>query len=72
MKLWEEFIGRKDVKLKTDHSICHKHFQDKDIIKTLVKQQKKTCQAKGGLPPPKIFRISLAVGAVPNKLLTGE
>jgi hypothetical protein len=70
VKLWSEFIGRKDLALNSNHSVCHKHFEDADIIKTLIKQYK-SCHANDVPPPPEKFHVKLAFGAVP-KLLTGE
>ena len=67
VNLWDEFIGREDVKLNMNHLVCHKHFKDKDIIKTIVKE---AGQDKDRQTPRKIH-VRLAVGAVP-KLLTGE
>ncbi|XP_046451608.1 uncharacterized protein LOC124199728 isoform X1 [Daphnia pulex] len=32
--LWQKFIGRNDLKLEKFHSVCHKHFDDADIVKT--------------------------------------
>ena len=67
VNLWDEFIGREDVKLNMNHLVCHKHFKDKDIIKTIVKE---AGQDKDRQTPRKIH-VRLAVGAVPI-LLTGE
>lgn len=62
VKLWEVSIGRKDLKLKMAHSVCHKHFKDKDIIK-------KNVQGKDG---PEVSsgssRWRLGYGALPQAL----
>lgn len=67
VKEWEKFIGRKDRKLNKKHSICHKHFEDADIIREQV------LEGKNGNGPIIIdfCRWKLTDGAVP-KLLTGR
>ncbi|XP_046452642.1 uncharacterized protein LOC124200448 isoform X2 [Daphnia pulex] len=65
VKEWEKAIGRKDLKLNKKHSICHKHFEDADIIRG------KSLEGKNGPIVYDLSRWKLTDGAVP-KLLLGK
>jgi hypothetical protein len=68
VELWEKFIGRKDLKLETIHLVCHKHFEEANIIKYYILSG----QANNDRPLPREKPcVKLAAGAVPT-LLTGE
>jgi hypothetical protein len=72
LKLWKKCIGRKDLKLDTIHLVCHKHFEEANIIKVPVQPQNQTGQANNDRPLPcEKPCVKLAAGAVPT-LLTGE
>jgi hypothetical protein len=65
VKLWEKSIGRKDLKLTIKHSVCHKHFEDADIIR------EKALEGKNGPMVYELSRWKLTDEALP-KLLTGR
>uniref|UniRef100_A0A0P5C0S7 Zinc finger protein n=1 Tax=Daphnia magna TaxID=35525 RepID=A0A0P5C0S7_9CRUS len=62
--VWQKFIGRNDLKLGKFHSVCHKHFDDADIIKETTVQGDKG-QAAACDPT----RWRLVGGAVPKYFL---
>ncbi|XP_059351186.1 uncharacterized protein LOC130696249 isoform X2 [Daphnia carinata] len=62
--LWQKFISRNDLKLGKFHSVCHKHFDDADIIKeTTIRGE--NGQAAACDPTP----WKLVGGAVPKFFL---
>ncbi|XP_057375324.1 uncharacterized protein LOC130696253 [Daphnia carinata] len=63
---WQKLIGKQNVKLKKNHSVCHKHFEDADIIKQKIFDGK-----DGPIVVYDLRRWKLIDGALP-KLHTGK
>lgn len=66
LKEWQKRIGRQDLKLNKKHSVCHKHFEDDDIIRQKIFQGK-----DGPIVVYDLCRWRLTDGALP-KPLTGK
>ncbi len=62
--LWQKFIGRNDLKLEKFHSVCHKHFDDADIVKETTVQGK-----DGPTVVSDSLRWRLVGGAIPKHYL---
>ncbi|XP_046452636.1 uncharacterized protein LOC124200445 isoform X2 [Daphnia pulex] len=62
--LWQKFIGRNDLKLEKFHSVCHKHFDDADIVKETTVQGK-----DGPTVASDSLRWRLVGGAIPKHYL---
>lgn len=63
---WQKLIGKQNAKLKKHHSVCHKHFEDADIMKQKIYDGK-----DGPIVMYDFCRWRLTDGALP-KLRTGN